>query len=106
MEREAPSELVRDRGQGRGACEHGIGATVGCARRTTCDTMDVITASMSNRDTRGEGGEWRNELPVQISGDKDRYAGPDERLMSRSVEHHGGAKPALRVADMVKVSVD
>jgi hypothetical protein len=26
--------------------------------------------------------------------------------MSRSVEHHGGAEPALRVADVVKVSVD
>jgi len=59
----------------------------------------------SNRDVRARG-EWRNELPVQISGDKDRYAGPDERLMSRSMEHHGGAEPALRVADVVKVSID
>ena len=47
-----------------------------------------------------------NELPVQISGDKDRYSGPDERLISRSVEHHGCAEPALRVADVVKVSID
>jgi hypothetical protein len=45
MEREALSELVRDRGQGRGACEHGIGAAVGSARRTACSTMDIITAS-------------------------------------------------------------
>lgn len=36
--REAPSELVRDRGRGYDACEHGIGAAVGSARRTTHST--------------------------------------------------------------------
>jgi hypothetical protein len=45
-------------------------------------------------------------VPVQISGDENRYPGPYERLVSGTVEHHGGAELALGVADVVKVSVD
>lgn len=33
-EREAPSEVIWDRGRGRGTREHGIGAGAGSARRT------------------------------------------------------------------------
>ena len=97
-ERKAPSEFVRDRGRGHGTCEHGIGAAVGSTRRTIYNTRTL--QQRIGHKSEGEG------APVQISGDEDRYPGPYERLVSRTVEHHGSAYSALCVADVVKVRVD
>jgi len=97
-ERKAPSEFVRDRGRGHGTCEYGIGTVVGSARRTIYNTS--ILQQRIRHKSEGE------SAPVQISGDKDRYPGPYERLVSRTVEHHGSAYSALRVANVVKVRVD
>ncbi len=97
-ERKAPSEFVRDRGRGHGTCEHGIGAAVGSARRTTYNTR-----TLQQRIRHKSEGEC---APVQISGDEERYPGPYERLVSRMVEHHRSAYSALRVANVVKVRVD
>jgi len=97
-ERKVPSEFVRDRGRGHGTCEHGIGAAVGSTRRTIYNTR-----TLQKRIRHESEGEC---TPVQISGDEERYPGPYERLVSRTVEHHGSAYSALRVANVVKVRVD
>lgn len=44
--------------------------------------------------------------PVQVSRYEHGYTRPHARLVSRSMEHHGRAELALRIADIVQMGVD
>ena len=106
--REAARKVVRHRRRELRARQHGIRALIVAFRGAV---SHISKQARARREGGGEGlviSIWKKKgragrggAPVEIARDENGDAGFRVRLVSRTMEQHRGAQPALRVAHVV-----